>query len=273
MTIPQRCEGEAFNQVPESENRIHSDDVARSYGFRGGLVPGVTVSAYLIHPAIEAWGMDWLQRGRARVVVRKPLYDRERFRVEIAEASDSAYQATLVNSEGTHCATAEVEIPDREPAPPVVRAEVSLADGEERCLATRDDMEALRQRGLRSMPARWSAQAPMVSYLRDQSQMPELLRCEGPCYANSAFVLGLTNWILAANVRMTAWLHLQTESQNFEPIPRDSDLQVEAVVVELFQKKGHEFVDLDVVAYEPQTKQVFTSTRLRAIYKLRDAGV
>ena len=33
----------AHNPATGSENRIHADDVARRYGFRGGLVPGVTV--------------------------------------------------------------------------------------------------------------------------------------------------------------------------------------------------------------------------------------
>ena len=44
----------AFNTAPDSQNEIHSDKVARQYGFKGGLVPGVTVSAYLMHPAVEA---------------------------------------------------------------------------------------------------------------------------------------------------------------------------------------------------------------------------
>ena len=59
MAVPRSYEGVAWNPVPDSENRIHSDEGARQYGFRGGLVPGVTVSAYLIHPAwvgFEPWG-------------------------------------------------------------------------------------------------------------------------------------------------------------------------------------------------------------------------
>ncbi len=66
MTEPKRWEGQAFNQATKSENKIHEDSVARKYGFRGGLVPGVTVYAYLVHPAVEAWGLDWLTRGTER---------------------------------------------------------------------------------------------------------------------------------------------------------------------------------------------------------------
>ena len=80
-------QGEAFNEVPESENRIHGDDVAKQFGFTGGLVPGVTVSAYLMHPAVEHWGMDWLLRGRAKAVVKRPLYDGDRFDVTVVDDS------------------------------------------------------------------------------------------------------------------------------------------------------------------------------------------
>ena len=37
----------ARNTSTSSENKIHDDAVAKTYGFRGGLVPGVTVYAYL----------------------------------------------------------------------------------------------------------------------------------------------------------------------------------------------------------------------------------
>ena len=52
----------AFNPATESNNQIHSDEMAKAYGFRGGLVPGVTISSYLMHPAVLAWGEDWLTR-------------------------------------------------------------------------------------------------------------------------------------------------------------------------------------------------------------------
>ena len=41
MTAPYRVR--ARNAATNSEDKIHPDDVARRYGFEGGLVPGVTV--------------------------------------------------------------------------------------------------------------------------------------------------------------------------------------------------------------------------------------
>jgi hypothetical protein len=130
-------------------------------------------------------------------------------------------------------------------------------------------MEELRERGLHALRARWNTAAEMVGYLRDTSEMPKLLRYDGGGYANTAFVLGLTNWALAGNVKMGAWLHLQVESQNHRSIPRDSELVVESAIADLFEKKGHEFVDLDVAAYLLETQQAVMSARLRAIYQLR----
>ena len=271
VSIPQPWQGEAFNQVPESENRIHSDEVARRFGFQGGLVPGVTVSAYLCHPAIDAWGLDWLERGRARAVVSTPLYDRKRFRVELRNATASAYDAELIDEGGTCCASGSVELPETLPTPPSMRGDPRAGEGFKRPRASREVMEELRERGMHAIRARWGmdTSAEITRYLRNASEMPKLLQSEADGYANPAFVLGLTNWALGANVIMEAWLHLQTESQHYRPIPRSSELVIESAIADLFEKKGHEFIDLDVAAYLLDTEEPVLSARLRAIYQLR----
>ena len=269
MPIPQPWQGEAYNQVPESENRIHSDEVARTHGFKGALVPGVTVTAYLCHPAVAAWGMDWLARGRCRAVVSTPLYNRKRFRVELVDATARAYDGVLTDEDGTRCANGRVELPETVPAPPAMRGDPGIGRDFRRPRASREVMEQLRERGMHALRARWNTAAEITDYLRDACEMPKLLRSDGGGYANTAFVLGLTNWALAANVRLDAWLHLETESQNHRPIPRDSELVTESAIADLFEKKGHEFVDLDVAAYLLETQEPVMSARLRAIYQLR----
>jgi hypothetical protein len=44
----------AFNTAVASDNKIHDDAVRQQFGFRGGLVPGVEVYAYLAHSRIDA---------------------------------------------------------------------------------------------------------------------------------------------------------------------------------------------------------------------------
>lgn len=267
MPEPSPYSAHAYNPVPHSENRIHSDEVAHRFGFRGGLVPGVVVSAYLMHPAIEAWGTDWLARGRAEVVVERPVYDGERFDVRLDEVSEDGYRARLEGGEGDRRATATVALPAAPPEPPTLRGDRRIARGDDRPRATREVFERLRDEGLGAVRCRWP-EAEITTYFADPAAMPACLRPDDAGHANPAFVLGMSNWALAANVRMSPWLHLQTEHQNFAAIPPGSELVVEQRVADLFERKGHEFVDVELAAFQLDGRPVMAA-RLRAIYRLR----
>ena len=72
---------------------------------------------------------------------------------------------------------------------------------------------------------------------------------------------------LAINVYLDAWLHLQTDHQYYAPVPPGAELIAESRITDLFNKKGHEFVDLDVNVFFKDGSAAM-STRLRAIYRL-----
>ena len=67
----------ARNTSATSANTIHDDAQARRYGYAGGLVPGVTLYAYLTQVAIGFYGPAWLERGTADFAARRPVYDGE----------------------------------------------------------------------------------------------------------------------------------------------------------------------------------------------------
>src|SRR3954454_3002194 len=69
-----RHEVPARNDAESSENKIHDDTVARQYGFRGGLVPGVTVYGYLTWLPASVWGRSWLEAGGMTVRLARPVY-------------------------------------------------------------------------------------------------------------------------------------------------------------------------------------------------------
>ena len=76
----------AENIAAESDNKIHDDRVAATYGFRGGLVPGVTVYGYMMVPIIEM-APEWVERGSAQLRLMEPFYDGDEVLVR-AEAGD-----------------------------------------------------------------------------------------------------------------------------------------------------------------------------------------
>src|SRR5271165_3661849 len=101
----------AFNTAKESENKIHDDAVARRFGFKGGLVPGVEVYAYMTHLPVARWGSAWLERGTAKCRLIKPVYDGD---IVTVTASETATGLDLrLECRGELCASGHAELPDR----------------------------------------------------------------------------------------------------------------------------------------------------------------
>jgi acyl dehydratase len=64
----------ARNLPDHADNPIHTDAGARAAGFSAALVAGVTTYAYLTHPLVDAWGVDWLERGGGEVKFKAPVF-------------------------------------------------------------------------------------------------------------------------------------------------------------------------------------------------------
>src|SRR5487761_36553 len=100
---------EAYNAASASENRIHDDAVARRFGFRGGLVPGVDVYGYMTHLPVLRWGRIWLERGTAECRFLRPVYDGDIATVGAEETAQGL--ALRVESHGEVCATGAAGLP------------------------------------------------------------------------------------------------------------------------------------------------------------------
>ena len=85
------------------------------YGFRGALVPGVTVYAYLTHPLVEAFGAAWLERGTATVRFLKPIHDGEEVRLD-RRRDRARRQESHRDGHGVHRRRRRVRDADRDAA-------------------------------------------------------------------------------------------------------------------------------------------------------------
>jgi hypothetical protein len=260
---------EALNTAPNSANEIHGDSMAKAFGFEGGLVPGVTVSAYLIHPAIEHWGMDWLDSGAARCRIVSPLYDGEQFTVDVDGVTDNQFASTLTRPNGTVSAHGEVSLPEIAPSAPSRRGDPLVEHDYVAPPATFEVWHQLQENGCHAFRYTWDDQSDL--YLRDVAQMPSLLQPKQQGFANMSFMLGCSNWILAGNAYMNPWVHLETRSQNFQRVPKNTSIIAEMAVKDSFEKKGHQFIDVDVDLYDEKDNSCLMTTMLRAIFKLRGA--
>ncbi len=101
----------ARNTAAADVGSIHDDAYATRMGYRGGLVPGVTLLAYCTPTLIDAFGEEWVQRGRLRARFLRPAYDGEtlavRAAVTRAEGGDVTLGCRIERADGTACIEAE----------------------------------------------------------------------------------------------------------------------------------------------------------------------
>src|ERR1043165_3270086 len=107
----------AHNGAATSENKIHDDATAQKFGFKGALVSGVAVFAYMAHVPVAHFGHAWLERGAAECRFLKPVYHGDIARVT-AQADGDAL-ALLVETGLERCATARPSMPAPRAAPAI----------------------------------------------------------------------------------------------------------------------------------------------------------
>ena len=187
----------ALNTAPNSENQIHGDDIAKEFGFKGGLVPGVTVSAYLLHPIIEKWGLDWLEKGWAKCKITSPLYDKENFSVYLNEISEKKILSNLKNSNQVVTANAEASLLKEIPEAPKIRNDKIAIKNFQGPRASKNVWMKLKKDGCMAFEYFWGGKDPLI-YLRDQNKLPDLLNPSKKGLSNLSFLLGCSNWALAS---------------------------------------------------------------------------
>jgi len=243
----------ARNTAPDSDNRIHEDGTATEYGFRAGLVPGVTVYGYMTVPVVRRYGAEWLRRGGMRLRLLEPAYDGDRVVVEMDGNTVWARR-----EDEAELATGEVTWPQA--APPVLDqypekqlpVEKPLASAE--TLAPGTVLGALRVRLF----------LPDDNFLSAQDERLALYE-EG--LMHPAALLSLSNHLLMQNVKLGPWLHVSSEVRHFD-VARDGDeLVLRGKVAERFERKGHQFVVLDIIAMGGE--RLIQQVRHTAIYRLR----
>lgn len=260
----------ARNTSADSENKIHDDSTAASYGFRGGLVPGITVYAYMTVPIVEQFGLAWLESGSMQVKFHRPFYDGEEvvIRAEADDGSDPIkISVTAGREDGTSCATALATVNDDASR----LGDVRIEDYPE---ATLPEPELLAEASTESLvPGR------VLGTLREKLDLPdtELLASLDerlPVYFGSRAVahpfalLRLSNQILMSNFKLGPWIHAASDLINRGVIHNGEEVSARGRVRECFERKGHEFVVLDVVVLSGADRLV-QRVRHTAIYRPR----
>jgi len=260
----------ARNTSADSENKIHDDATAASFGFRGGLVPGVTVYAYMTVPIVERFGLDWLERGSMQVKFHQPFYDGEEVivRADVNTSADPINIAiTAEREDGIACATALATVNDRSawlgeprledypgaPLPPIEGRPVPSRE----LLVPGTVMGTLTETVI----------LPDTTVLANLDERLPIYR-SAETVAHPFTLLGLANQILVRNYKLGPWIHTASDLINRGAVRNGEEISVRGRIAECFERKGHEFVVLDllIVANEDRVVQ---QVRHTAIYRPR----
>lgn len=227
----------AFNTATASDNKIHDDATAARFGFTGGLVPGVDVFAYIAHAPAAHWGRDWLRQGGLRAKFLKPVYDGDETRIIAAADGDAV--TLRVEARGVTCAEATasrlVSAPPPAPLPTAVLPE--------RAARPPAAFESLRVgQALGATQELYMADVGL-RHLLDTREDPALF--DHGRIANPAFLLRRANYILALNVKLGPWIHIESDVRLHGLVEDGDPFETRAVVAENVERNGHLIAVLD----------------------------
>jgi hypothetical protein len=271
MTLPEFHVSAPAPTEPH-ENKIHEDDLARQYGFKGGLVPGVTVYAWMTHPVVEALGVAWLERGTFESRFAKPIYYAEpaviRAKIAAKTADSVTIEVAAHNSVGEACGTATMTLgTGANPSPPLA-SEYSVAPVPvERPWVTRAHLERLKVLGTPELELDGKAAGDYIARFGETLA----LYTGAGAPAHPGIHLDLSNRALDRNVRMSPWIHVESRGRHWSAARVGERLAMRGRIQRLFEKKGHEFVEADLLLVAGGSRPV-ASIRHTAIYLLRKAG-
>lgn len=248
----------AHNFAADSDNKIHDDEVAAAYGFRGGLVPGVAVLAYMSRPVVEALGEEWLGCGGMAAKFLQPVYDGDRVTASAAvegsglklELRDSAQQLCAVGEAYAGPGSATTQEPGAEPA-----GQEALADRYP--VAPLPPHDARLPPAVGSMPVGSAVGTLSVAdeARRSHSVAADRYRDTSALYAaagsplHPAFLADRANSLLSANIALGPWIHTQSR-MHFHRVLRPSDsMTLRGRYLAAYEKRGHHIVELDLALF------------------------
>ena len=233
-----------------SENKIHTDEVARAYGFAGGLVSGTVVFSHLTRPLVENLGEDWLVRGQGTVRFFQPAYNADRLVIRsISGATSEGVPEWVVGAyreDGRCLAELRATLPER--APPLG--------------AWADTLPHTRPEGAELPPVSWEAielERPFWGYswrpsLEDNVAWADQVRDDLLLYRGEAGAplhpgkaLQAANEVFKRQFQLNPWIHVSSDMTFRRVLRVGEEIEVRAVPLKKFRKKGHEIVSLYVL--------------------------
>ena len=218
---PQTWTVSARNLPEHANNAIHTDAGAIAAGFESALVAGVTTYAYLTHPLVAAWGVDWVTRGGGEVRFRAPVFADHRVDCVVTPGADDGVLIEAVCPSQTANPRVVFDAVRDAGPPPALRPGEPLASRQ------------IRLEGEFGADYGWRAGDDIELYLNDG-------------IAHPAVWPAIANRIMSTDLVRGSWIHTRSIIRHHAPGPAGATLDVHATVVDRFERHGQRAV-IDVL--------------------------
>jgi len=271
----------ARNTAAEELGSIHDNAYAARFGYRGGLVPGVTLLAYLTPALIEAFAEAWPQRGRLHARFVRPAYDGERLAVRATAARRDGDDVTLAcrveNERGAACVEAEASCavgdapPERAPwrrgipAPRPVRLVPGggLPPLDPDAFVIGEELMPLTYRVTPDESMAWAAQMDdQSSWYREASPFG------GAPIVHPAFFARDPIELLRHNFAYKATIHAETDLAYQHVAWPERDYTVYGYIADVYERKDSSYVVIQTLTVDHDGREI-ARNRHTSIVRLR----
>ncbi len=263
----------AVNTAAASANKIHDDAEAQRYGYRGGLVPGVTLYAYLTQLAAPYFGPDWLGQGAASIRLIRPVYEGEMVTCEaepLAGEGGPELRLRCLQAGGQVAAEGSASLPRTPLTPPADLLPIPRRAAPE----PMPDITVVQ-------PPQGVHLAPLVTFVSrsDAAAYAEETDDPSPWYrtgVDGGGVIVPSGWIAGRQARllrhsfaMGPSIHVASVIQHLAPARADAEYVTGGIIRETYERKGNTYLTLDALTTADGVPVAYI--RHTTIYRVRTA--
>ena len=230
----------ARNPPGASDNLIHDDMEAQKYGYKGALVPGVTLYAYMTQLILPVLGEQWLQSGYATLRCLRPVYEGDALTCVLdafATTSDTLTVRCLTAS-GAVAAdmTATLLAPERPPMSTVA------TDAPASPLPLLTPATVPLHQPLSTLVVHLGGDEASAYARETYDESPLLLGVTGKQAAAPGWLAGRQARTLRHNFRYGPSIHTASRIWHLAAGPVPAEYQTGGEIVETFERNGHHYL-------------------------------
>ena len=234
---------------PDITNPIHSTEVAKSYGFDGPLVGGVTVWGWATDTILAALGEGWLEEGWAEYSFRQPTFPGDTLAVRATLNQGllaASWTVEMINQSGEVCVSGMVGLGRAEWVDELIkpRSMGPTKESHGKGPLTLESAEIGKD---------WSAMELDFSEAVSEEFIALKQRTDNPLFidknavSHPSWTAGWAEMILRHNFAIPSSMHTKSRVQHHRKIPVGTSVVGGAHLIDAYERKAHHFANYDVL--------------------------